>query len=68
MYTPLAYVLPFLGVELALKNPLKELLDNLMSVHLFQAALPPGHMAGTHRQKLGQSHQESRAKLSVEHY
>jgi hypothetical protein len=22
----------------------------------FQAALPPGHMAGTHRQKLGQPH------------
>jgi hypothetical protein len=33
MYTPLAYFLPFLGVELALKRPLKKLLEDLMAVH-----------------------------------
>jgi hypothetical protein len=33
MYTPLAYFLPFLGVELALKRSLKKLLDDLMTVH-----------------------------------
>jgi hypothetical protein len=33
MYTPLADFLPFLGVELALKSPLKELLEDLMSAH-----------------------------------
>ena len=31
----------------------------------FQAALPPGHMAGTHRQKLGQPHYGSRTKQTA---
>ena len=33
MYTPLAYFLPFLGIELALKITLKKLMDDLMTVH-----------------------------------
>jgi hypothetical protein len=33
MYTPLAYFLPFLGIELALKISLRKLLDDLMAVH-----------------------------------
>jgi hypothetical protein len=45
MYAPLAYFLPFLGVELALKCSLKKLLEDLMSVHFKLLASTPhgGH-------------------------
>jgi hypothetical protein len=33
MYAPLAYFLPFLGVELALERSLNKLLEDLMAVH-----------------------------------
>jgi hypothetical protein len=33
MYAPLAYFLPFLGIELALKTALKKLLVDLMTFH-----------------------------------
>jgi hypothetical protein len=66
MYAPLAYFLPFWGIELALKISLKKLLDDLMAVHFkllcLQATWP---MAGTHRQKLGQPHYGSRTKQTA---
>jgi hypothetical protein len=66
MYTPLAYFLPFLGVELALKRLLKKLLDDLMTVHFKLLCLQATWRAlSTHRQKLGQPHFESRTKQTA---
>jgi hypothetical protein len=66
MYTPLAYFLPFWGVELALKRLLKKLLDDLMAVHFKLLCLQATWRAlSTHRQKLGQPHFESRTKQTA---
>ena len=64
MYTPLAYFLPFFGYRTGTEDRLEEIVGRFDGSP-FQAALPPGHMAGTRRQKLGQPYYESRTKQTA---
>jgi hypothetical protein len=60
---PLSLIFFLFGCRTGTEALLEEIVGGF-DVSLFQAALPPGNMAGTHRQKLGQPHQGYRTKLN----